>query len=177
MSQQSASSDYLKQVGEIVQELGVLGHPPILVGGMALVVLGSQRVTKDFDFVVGQIDEDIAEVLAIFYRRGLQLVSKIDKLGEIQSTIDNKNVAAARLKLDRPDSAYFFNPKTGLRIDLLFDFPLKAADLAKGATKIKVKSYALRIASTEDLIRLKKLAQSNRSSPNDDQDLAFLKSL
>lgn len=41
---------HLDAVGNVVEALAGLGLPPVLVGGMALVVLGSRRVTRDFDF-------------------------------------------------------------------------------------------------------------------------------
>ncbi|HVZ24282.1 MAG TPA: hypothetical protein VG871_24585 [Vicinamibacterales bacterium] len=44
--------DHLERVGGVVQDVRDLGLEPILVGGMALVVSGSRRVTRDFDFVV-----------------------------------------------------------------------------------------------------------------------------
>src|SRR5207247_9206473 len=37
----------LETVGEIVEGLRALGLAPVMVGGMALVVLGSRRVTRD----------------------------------------------------------------------------------------------------------------------------------
>ena len=43
---------HLERVGELSMALRELGLEPILVGGMALVVLGSRRVTRDFDFVI-----------------------------------------------------------------------------------------------------------------------------
>ena len=58
------------------------------------------------------------------------------------ATIANRRVAAARLRLDAPASAYFLDPDTGLRVDLLFDFPLPAATLARRATIVKVRSRA-----------------------------------
>ena len=90
------------------------------------------------------------------------------------ATIDNRTVAAARLRLDAPASAYFLNPETGLRIDLLFDFPLRAATLARRATTLKARSTVLRVASEADLLRLKKIARAHRSSPGDAEDIAFL---
>jgi len=47
-------ADHLQTVGEIVQGLRALGLEPVLVGGMALVVLGSRRVTRDFDIASEQ---------------------------------------------------------------------------------------------------------------------------
>lgn len=41
--------DLIEEVGVIATELASLGLRPVLVGGMAFVVLGSRRVTRDFD--------------------------------------------------------------------------------------------------------------------------------
>ena len=101
--------DHLQTVGAIVQGLRALGLEPVLVGGMALVVLGSRRVTRDFDFVIAHPGDRLAPTIAIFYDRGLELVSRLNEMGEVTSTIADRKVAAIRLRLDAPASAYFFN--------------------------------------------------------------------
>lgn len=166
--------DYLEEVGVIVKELAGLGFKPVLVGGMALVILGSRRVTRDFDFVIANPEERLQPLLGILYARGLELASRVSDDGEVTATIDNPRVASGRLRLDKPSNAYFVNPKTGLRIDLLFDFPIPAAKLSGGATKTKIRSHVLHVASAKDLLRLKKIARARRSSPGDAQDIAFL---
>ena len=171
---------YIKEIGEIVEELDNLGRQPILIGGIALAILGSQRITKDFDFVVSteaEQSDDNKKLLEIFYKRDFELVSKINSQKQITATIDNKNIAAMRLKLDEPDSIYFYNKKIGLRIDLLFDFPFPAHELAARAEVKKIKSYTFRIASKADLLALKKIAYKNRKLSTDLQDLEFLKKL
>ncbi len=168
-------SDYIKTVGNIVQKLEVLGLLPILVGGMALVILGSQRVTRDFDFLISSKALDYKNLVKIFYKGGFELASKVDKHNNITHTIDNMTVATSRLRIDSPSSAYFFNKTIGLRIDLLFDFPLPAEELASRATIKKIRSFSFRIASKQDLIQLKKLAQKNRKLASDAQDLEFLR--
>ena len=90
------------------------------------------------------------------------------------ATIDNRRVAASRIRLDGPSSVHFLKPATGLRIDLLFDYPLPATELARHATTLKMRSAVLRIASEADLLRLKKIARAHRSSPGDAEDIAFL---
>jgi hypothetical protein len=165
---------HLESVGSVVDALADLGLEPVLVGGMALVVLGSRRVTRDFDFVVARPDAVLGGLLDVFYDRGLELASRVDATGDVTATIDNRRVAAARLRLDAPASAYFLNPRTGLRIDLLFDFPLPAATLARRASTVKARSVVLRIASEADLLRLKRIARAQRCSPGDAEDIAFL---
>jgi hypothetical protein len=166
--------DHLRVVGEIVHGLRTLGLDPVLVGGMALVILGSRRVTRDFDFVIAQPGDGLPRAIDLFYDRGLQLISRLNALGDVTSTIDNRKVAAIRLRLDAPASAYFFNARTGLRVDLLFDFPIPAAKLAGRATRTKIRAQVFDVASEEDLLRLKRIARANRSAAGDAEDIAFL---
>ena len=100
----SNPGDHLQTVGEIVQDLRALGLQPVLVGGMALVVLGSRRVTRDFDFVIAHPGDRLASTIAVFYDRGLELVSRLNDMGDVASTIANRRVAAIRLRLDAPAS-------------------------------------------------------------------------
>jgi hypothetical protein len=144
---------------------------------MALILLGSRRVTFDFDFVVARPGDRLDRVLDLLYDTGFELVSRLDKRGEVLATIDNRKVAGARLRIDAPDSAFFLDAATGLRVDLLFDFPIPVAELARNATQRKIRSQRFRIASVPDLLRLKKIAESKRSEPGDAADVAFLETL
>jgi len=170
-------NDYFDIVGPLVQELEARHLSPVLVGGVALVALGSQRVTKDFDFLVSRQDSTLEEITKIFYKHGFELVSKFNEKREIVRTIDNANIAAVRLKMDAPDSAFFYYPEKDFKVDILIDFPLPAREIAEKSMTIKVKKYPIRIASTEDLIRLKEIAYADRKSASDAQDLEFLKKL
>jgi len=170
----AASKDLLDEAAAIVKGLRALGLEPVLVGGMALVILGSRRVTRDFDFVIAQPGDRLERMLDVFYDRGLELASRLSEGGDVAATISNRRVASVRLRLDAPSSAYFFDPRTGLRVDLLFDFPVPASTLAAGATRTKVRSHVFHVASEQDLLRLKKIASERRSSPGDAQDIAFL---
>ena len=168
--------DHLQAAGEIVEGLRALGLEPVLVGGMALVVLGSRRVTRGFDFVIAHPGDRLARTIGLLYDRGLELVSRLDDNGDVISTIANRKVAAIRLRVDAPASAYFFNAETGLRVDLLFDFPIPAAKLAARATRTRIRAYVFDIASERDLLRLKRIARAARWAPGDAEDIAFLES-
>ena len=151
---------HLDAVGSVVEALAGLGLTPVLVGGMALVVLGSRRVTRDFDLLIARPGEALGPLVEALYDRGRELASRVSAEGEVTATIGNRRVAAARLRLDAPASAYFVEPETGLRVDLLFDFPLPAAALARRATTFKVRSKSWCVAAEADLLRLKKLAKA-----------------
>lgn len=165
---------HLVDVGAVTAALTGLGLTPILVGGMALVTLGSRRVTRDFDFVIQAPADRLPDLVDAFYDRGFELASRLDNDGDVTATIDSRRVALLRLRLDAPASAYFLNRLTGLRIDLLFDFPIPAATLARQATRTRVRSAVLLIASASDLLELKRLARAQRDKPGDADDIAFL---
>lgn len=137
-------------------------------------VLGSRRVTRDFDFVIARPGDRLAGAIALLYDRGLELVAGFDETGDVASTITNRRVAVARLRLDEPATAYFFDPKTGLRVDLLFDFPISASELAERSTSTKIRAHRFDVASEDDLLRLKRIARAERSAPGDAVDIAFL---
>lgn len=104
-------------------------------------------------------------------------MSRFNEHGDVVATIDNRRVAAVRIQQDEPVSVSFFKPKTGLRVDVLFDFPIPVQELAANAKKIKVGSHILHMASPKDLLRLKKIAKSSRVKAGDADDIAFLKAL
>ena len=167
--------DFIRSVGELLNDLAQLGHWPTLVGGMALVTLGSKRVTRDFDFLIGEEAREQDAFIQLFYKHGFQLVSKIDRHGDVLRTIDNRKVASARLRIDKPQSAYFYNHATALRVDLLFDFPIPARDVHQRSTHKKIQSYSFRIACKKDLIEMKEVAARDRKLSSDLQDLEFLR--
>lgn len=174
---ESNSESFLKDIGTLVKNLEAGGFDPVLVGGMALMLFGSERITKDFDFIVSQHQEQIKELVDIFYDLGFELATRLDEKGRIISTLDNRHVAAVRLNLDEPVSVYFLHPTTGLRVDVLFDFPVAAKELMLRAQKMTIKSHTLTVASPQDILRLKEIAFASRGKASDAQDIEFLKEL
>lgn len=161
---------------EILNELGKFGIEPTMIGGMALVTLGSQRVTQDYDFLVDKKFREQRDLVTIFYKHGFEFVSKMEK-GKIIRTVDNENVAYAKIQIDKPTTAFFYKHDIGLRMDVLFDFPYAASEVHARATKKKVEGTVIHIASIGDLIRMKEIAYADRKKSTDLQDLEFLKSL
>ena len=66
---------------------------------MALVVLGSRRVTRDFDFVIAHPGDRLASTIDLFYDRGLELVARLNDVGEVTSTFSYFNASWGTLGL------------------------------------------------------------------------------
>ena len=171
----AASDDYLRTVGALAGALEEQGFEPVLVGGMALVLMGSQRVTRDFDILVSTQGPPTEKLMRLMYHHRLEMVTKFTPAGEVKRTVDNVRIAVAKLKTEKPPSLFFCNQRTGLRVDLLLDFPLPAHPVARRAGKVKFGSGGIRVASPEDLLQLKEIAYADRRSASDAQDLEFLR--
>jgi hypothetical protein len=168
--------DHLAAVERLVGDLESAGLEPVLVGGMAMVVLGSRRVTRDFDFLIST-PVRIEELVEILYANDFELVTKLDDGGEVRRTIDRSKVAAARLAGTRPQTLFFHRKATGLRVDLLLDHPLPAHSLAARADPVRFSSRKVNVARPQDLLRLKELARAERNSASDAEDIEYLKRL
>jgi len=148
----------------------------VLVGGMALVVLGSRRVTRDFDFLIAA-PARAKDLVKVMYRHGLELVTKLDSRGGIVRTVDNPRVASAKLGRSHPHSLFFYDSKTRLRVDVLIDYPVPAHGVSSRATAVRFSRRTVKVARPEDLLRLKEMARLDRDAPSDAEDIRFLKSL
>lgn len=174
MGNQINRVERIVSLSKALEEKGIY---PVLVGGMALVILGSQRVTKDIDFLVSLKDLPVDDMVEVFYKHGFELVTKFNKQREVLRTVDNPRVATIKLKSDLPDSLFFFDWKTRLKVDLLLDFPLPASNIVLRATRVKIKSGSIWVASRKDLLRMKEIAYKDRRSASDAQDLEFLRKI
>lgn len=176
MTKIATATTQLELATQILNDLDQAGIETTMIGGMALVTLGSLRVTQDYDFLVDKKFREQRELVTIFYRYGFEFVSKMEK-GNILRTVDNQNVAFSKIQIDQPTTAFFYKHDIGLRMDVLFDFPYSAADVHARATKKKVEGTTIHVASIDDLIRMKELAYADRKKSTDLQDLEFLRSL
>ncbi len=174
-----ARTPELKTLGKVVRRLHKAGYEPVLVGGMALIVYGSSRVTFDTDLLTARPRdiEDAKRLMAAVFGAGFVYITKFDDNRAPVSWIDVPNVAAARLMVDNPGTCFLLNRSVQMRVDILLDFPVPASDVLKDATSVAIgKNTRLPVASLTSLSVLKEIALRDRSRPEDAQDLAFIRS-
>ncbi|MCK4423453.1 MAG: hypothetical protein KAV18_05215 [Candidatus Omnitrophica bacterium] len=166
------------QLKKVIANLKDAKFTPVFVGGLALILLGSDRTTFDTDLILRK-PQNLKESQCLtkaMSKAKCYYVSKLDSIGNPISYIDNANVAASRIMIDKPDSIFFWNPDIEMRIDILLDFPLKADELLLRAENKKLdKSTVIKIASLLDLKKMKEIAIKARKNSKDLQDLEFIK--
>jgi hypothetical protein len=174
-----ARTPELKTLGTTVRRLRNAGYEPVLIGAMALIAYGSSRVTFDTDLLTTR-PRDLGEakrLMAAVFGAGFVYVTKFDENGNPVSWIDVLAVAAARMRLDDPDTCFLWHRKTQMRVDILLDFPIPASEVLRDASRVTIgRNVRLPVASLSRLAILKELALRDRNRPEDAQDLAFIRS-
>ncbi|MEA3306253.1 MAG: hypothetical protein U9Q34_00525 [Elusimicrobiota bacterium] len=170
----------IQKLKQIVKNLTEIDYIPVLVGGKALALLGSPRVTFDTDIVTHKI-KDLASAKLLtnaMHKADLYYVNKLDESGTPIGWIDAPNVAASRIIIDKPATLFFWNPDIEMKIDILLDFPIKASELlATAEDKMLDKTTTIKVASLKSLKTMKEIAFKDRKKSKDLQDLEFIKGL
>jgi len=98
-----------QKLKQIIRNIEAVEFTPIFVGGLALILFGSDRVTFDCDSVSKRLkDMEEAKLLTwAMYKAKCYYISKIDKDGNSVAYLDKANVAASRIMIDKPDTIFF----------------------------------------------------------------------
>ena len=170
----------IQKLKQIIHNLDEIDHVPVLIGGKALALFGSPRLTFDTDIVIPSIkDLAAAKLLTNAMRKAdFYYVNKLDDGGNPIGWIDAPNVAASRIMIDKPKTIFFWNPDLEMKIDILLDFPLKTSVLlATAKDKMLDKTTVIKVASLKNLKKMKEIAFKDRKKSTDAQDLEFIASI
>jgi predicted nucleotidyltransferase len=141
----------------------------VIVGGIAVILHGSPRLTADLDIIIDLEPANAAEAIRVLQREGFIADIPVD-IREFadedvrRSWITEKNMKALSLH-DRE------MPPTV--IDILADSPIAFDDLYRRSKLVSLNEMTLRIASIPDLIVLKRLS----GRPEDLSDIAELEKI
>lgn len=157
--------------------------PTVIIGGIALRIYNSPRVTHDIDFAIRSLD--IEKVLECLYSKGYYLITSVDDSGvsvaakstEADLWISNEKPGSLTFvvaeNVPNLDRVKYENIDITSQIDFLYELPIPFPRLESRAKVVDLEGITIKVASPEDLIALKS-ARSNRS-PADDDDIRYLK--
>lgn len=151
---------------EILREFQKQGVKYVLVGGMALNMLGSMRSTADMDILVEMSDQNLKKVIKILTKNGYRVKQPVDPMGMADQVtrrdwIENKHIKAFN----------FYKDQELKEVDIIIETPVSYEKARKKALPIKCGRLTLPVISIGHLITMKK--KSNR--PVDKLDIEDLK--
>jgi len=173
---------------ELIRLLSDRGVTPIVIGGVAMRLYDSPRVTQDLDLAVRTLDTE--RILETMYELSYALVVGVDdKSARFAPT---RSVARAWVDRENPGSLSFVIAPIDMagdtmivvehriisiesQVDFLYELPVPYPRLKLHARSMEVAGHPMLVAAPVDLIALKQ-DRSDRSS-TDDFDIAFLQGL
>ncbi len=123
----------------------------VLVGGIAVNLLGAMRSTADLDILVDMSDENIRKVVKILKRYGYRVKRPVDPLKLVdektrKNWIKNKHMKAFN----------FYKEGQLQEVDIIIDSPVSYKQAQKDIVHIEIDSLTLPVISINKLIKMKK---------------------
>ncbi|MDD4980984.1 MAG: nucleotidyltransferase family protein [Candidatus Omnitrophica bacterium] len=136
---------------EILREFHRQKVKYVLVGGIAVNLLGSLRSTADLDILVEMSDDNLRKVVSILKRKGYHVKQPVDPMGIANEKLRHEWIHNKHMK------AFNFYKEDDLKeVDIIIESPVSYEEAKKGALKIKIEDTILPVISIDNLIKMKK---------------------
>jgi hypothetical protein len=157
----------------------------VVIGGVALRLYNSPRVTHDIDIAARTLDLDT--IISLMYSHSYYLVTDIHEktvfiaLNSEEAELWVEQTKAGSISFILPyntpkhPTVPMENIDISSQVDVLFELGIPITRLKKHARLIQLQNVSFRVASIEDLITLKE--QRSDKSPVDEEDIRYLKSI
>ncbi len=123
----------------------------VLVGGIAVNLLGSLRSTADMDILVEMSNDNLRKVVGILKKRGYRVKQPVDPMGIADEKIRHDWIHNKHMK------AFNFYKEDELKeVDIIIESPLSFEEVTKSAIKMKIDNMVLSVISIDNLIKMKK---------------------
>lgn len=138
---------------EILKEFQKQKVKYVLVGGIAVNLLGSLRSTADLDILVELSDENLGKVVRILKRKGYRVKQPVDPMG-----MADRKVREGWIKTKHMKAFNFYKEGELKEVDIVIDSPVSYEAAQKTAFFIKAGAIKLPVISIDNLIKMKKRA-------------------
>lgn len=136
---------------EVIQAFQQQKVKYMLVGGIAVNLLGSLRSTADMDILLEMSDENLAKAVKILKKMGYRVKQPVDPLGLADKTIREYWIKKKHMK------AFNFYKGDNMReVDIIIDTPVTFEEAKKGLLRVKSGNLTIPVISIDNLIMMKK---------------------
>ncbi len=122
----------------------------VLVGGIAVNLLGSLRSTADMDILVEMSDDNLRRVVTILKRKGYRIKQPVDPMG-----IADKATRECWIKKKHMKAFNFYKGDELKEIDIIIDTPVTFEEANNDALRIKSGDIIIPVISIDKLIKMK----------------------
>ena len=151
---------------EIIREFQKQKVKYILVGGIAVNLLGGLRNTSDLDILVEMSDGNLAKVVDILVKQGYSVKQPVDPMGMADESTRREWIHKKHMK-----AFNFYKDEEFKEVDIIIESPVSYEEAKKTLRHIKYEDIILPVISIAHLIKMKRKA--NR--PIDKFDIVELK--
>ncbi len=123
----------------------------VLVGGIAVNLLGSMRSTADLDILVEMSDNNLKKIVKILKSRGFSVKQPVDPMG-----IADRKTREEWIKNKQMKAFNFYKEDELKEVDIIIESPVSFAQARKTALRIKVDRLTLLVISINNLIKMKR---------------------
>ena len=151
---------------EILREFQKQSVKYVLVGGIAVNLLGSMRNTADMDILVEMSDENLAKIVKILKTKGYKVKQPVDPM-----CIAEKKIRQDWIKNKYMKAFNFYKEDELKEVDIIIESPVSFEAAKTDLVRIKNKDIILPVISIDNLIKMKK----NTGRLQDKLDISELK--
>ncbi len=125
----------------------------VLVGGLAVNLLGSFRSTADLDILVEMDNKNLAKIVRILTSQGYKIKQPVDPMGIADAKtrrnwIKNKHMKALN----------FYKEDEFKEVDIIIDSPITFKEAVKTSSPFPYGRLTVTVASIDNIIKMKKEA-------------------
>jgi len=123
----------------------------ILVGGIAVNLLGSLRSTIDMDILVEMSDNNLKKALTILKKNGYRIKQPVDPM-----LIADKTIREVWIKKRHLKALNFYKKGELKEVDIIVDSPVTFEQAKKDMLRLKSGNIVIPVISIDNLIKMKR---------------------
>lgn len=123
----------------------------VLVGGIAVNLLGSMRSTADLDILVEMSDDNLKRIVRILKRQGYRVKQPVDPM-----KIADRRTREDWIKKKHMKALNFYKEDELREVDIIIESPVSFEEAQKSAIRIKIDDLTLPVISIDKLIKMKR---------------------
>jgi hypothetical protein len=123
----------------------------VLVGGIAVNLLGSLRSTADMDILVEMSNDNLRKVVSVLKKHGYHVKQPVDPMGIADEKIRRDWIHNKHMK-----AFNFYKEDELSEVDIIIETPVSYEEAKEGAVRVKVEDIVLPVISIDKIIKMKK---------------------